>query len=108
MCYPTELNSQPFGFIETFSVYYQADLELAMTQPLPSKCWDYRCVPPCLASITILIKSGENHQSCLVPNFKSFIFSHESNHGTHLCIESPAPVPVDVWEEEGELGGPAG
>jgi hypothetical protein len=56
----------------------------------------------------IFIKSGGRGQPCLIPNFKSFIFSHESSHGTQLCIEFPAPVLVDEWEKEGELDGIAG
>jgi hypothetical protein len=57
------------------------------------------------SAITIFIKSGESGQLCLLPNFKSFIFSDESSHSTQLCIEFPASVLVDEWEKEGQLDG---
>jgi hypothetical protein len=56
----------------------------------------------------IFIKSGGSGQPCLIPNFKSFIFFHESRHGTQLCIEFTAPVLVDEWGKEAELDGLAG
>lgn len=29
----------------------EGDFELWMFSPLPTKCWDFRCVPPCLARL---------------------------------------------------------
>jgi hypothetical protein len=33
----------------------QAGLKLLIYLPLPPECWNYRCVPPCLAKKAILI-----------------------------------------------------
>jgi hypothetical protein len=39
-----------YCFFETKSGYVvQANLEFVILLPQPSKCWDYRCAPPCTA-----------------------------------------------------------
>jgi hypothetical protein len=39
-------------FIEMWSYCVaQASLELKVLLPQPPECWDYRCVPPCLAAL---------------------------------------------------------
>jgi hypothetical protein len=44
------------GFLETGSHYVtQAGLRLKILLPQPPQCWDYKCVPPCPASILFLI-----------------------------------------------------
>jgi hypothetical protein len=70
------------------SCIVQAGLELAIFLLQPSECWDYRCVPPCLAVACTFKRREKLEEICVLP-LERKLGSHivEGDFSEHiLCI----------------------
>jgi hypothetical protein len=63
-----------WGFFETESYYVaQVHLELLILLPQPSKCWNYRYVPPPLANKIQRVTKNDNYEKNVAAGKNSYV-----------------------------------